>query len=243
MIRIDIVTIFPSVFDGPFDVGLIKRAREKGLVEIDVADLRQFTLDRHRTVDDYPFGGGPGMVMKVEPLYKAVETLRRKDSIVVLLSPQGNRFDQDLARSFSKLSHLILLCGRYKGVDERARQLIVDEEISVGDYILSGGEIPAMVVTESVVRLLPGAMNSRESADEDSFQNGLLDSPRYTRPRDFKNLAVPEVLISGNHRAVNKWRRKMALKATMKKRPDLLAGTRLTDEDRQMIESLKLEGG
>lgn len=241
--RIDIVTIFPSMFGGPFDAGLIRRAKEKGIVEIGIVDLRQFAGDQHGTTDDYPFGGGAGMIMKVEPMFKAVEDLRKKDSTVILLSPQGKRLEQKTVSHLAKSNHIILLCGRYKGVDERVRDLIVDEEISVGDYVLSGGELPAMILTEAIVRLLPGAMNSRESAEEDSFQRGLLDPPRYTRPRDFLNLTVPDVLISGDHQAVSRWRRRMAIEKTMKKRPDLLSKAELTDVDRNVIESLKRKGG
>jgi len=241
--RIDIVTIFPSMFDGPFDASLIKRARDKGVVEIEIVELREFADDRHRTTDDYPFGGGAGMIMKVEPIFKAVEHLRGQDSTVILLSPQGKRLDQKTVSRLARLKHIILLCGRYKGVDERVRELTVDEEISVGDYVLSGGELPAMVLTEALVRLLPGAMNSQESAEEDSFHDGLLDPPRYTRPRDFLNLTVPDVLISGDHQAVDRWRRRMAIEKTMKKRPDLLSKAQLTDADRDVIESLKGEGG
>lgn len=237
--KIDIVTIFPSMFDGPFNSGLIKRATDKKIVETEVVDLRQFADDQHKTTDDHPFGGGPGMVMKVEPIFKAVEHLRRDDTAVILLSPQGKKLDQALISRLARLNHVILLCGRYKGVDERVRELVIDEEISVGDYILSGGELAAMVLTDAIVRLLPGAMNSKESAEEDSFQSDLLDSPRYTRPRHFRARSVPEVLISGDHQEIKKWRRRMAIKKTMEKRPDLLEKASLTDEDRKSIQKLR----
>jgi len=237
--RIDTVTIFPLMFDGPFNSGLIKRARDKRIVEIGIVDLRQFADDEHKTTDDYPYGGGSGMVMKVEPIFKAVEHLRKEDSRVILLSPQGKRLNQDLICRFADLNHIILLCGRYKGVDERVRELVVDEEISVGDYILSGGELAAMVLTDAIVRLLPGAMSSRESAEEDSFQSALLDAPRYTRPRHFRSQSVPGVLTSGDHQEIKRWRRKMAIKKTIEKRPDLLAKAGLTDEERESIQKLR----
>ncbi len=241
--KIDIVTIFPSLFEGPLGVGLLKRALDKGLVDIQITDLRLFSRDKHRTTDDYPFGGGPGMVMKIEPIFLAVESLRRDGSRVILLSPQGRRLDQEVLKRLSGSKHLILLCGRYKGVDERVRELIVDEEISIGDYVLTGGEVPALVLTEGVVRLLHGAMESRESALEDSFEDGLLDSPRYTRPREFRDHAVPEILISGDHAAVTQWRRAMALRNTAKKRPDLLKRAQLTEKEKDIVEAIGREGG
>jgi tRNA (guanine37-N1)-methyltransferase len=240
--KIDIVTIFPSLFEGPLGVGLLKRALDKGLVDIQITDLRLFSKDKHRTTDDYPFGGGPGMVMKIEPIFLAIESLRKEDSTVILLSPQGRRLDQEVLKRLSGLKHLILLCGRYKGVDERVRELTVDDEISIGDYVLTGGEMPALVLTEGIVRLLPGAMDSMESALEDSFEDGLLDSPRYTRPREFRNRAVPDILISGDHAAVSQWRRTMALKNTAKKRPDLLERAHLTEKEKDIIEALRRGG-
>ena len=239
--RIDIITIFPEVFEGPFNAGLLQRAREKCILRLHVVDLRQFALDKHRTTDDYPFGGGPGMVMKVDPIYQAVATLRDEGTKVILLSPQGERLDQRMLYELAKLEHLVLICGRYKGVDERVRELVADMEISVGDYVLSGGEIPAMLLTEGIVRLLPGAMDGKVSADEDSFQNGLLDSPRYTRPRSFRESSVPEVLVSGDHQAVARWRREMAIRKTVKKRPDLLARAALTPDEIRIAEGLKDE--
>jgi tRNA (guanine37-N1)-methyltransferase len=240
--KIDIVTIFPSLFEGPLGVGLLKRALDKGLIDIQITDLRLFSKDKHRTTDDYPFGGGPGMVMKIEPIFLAIESLRKEDSLVILLSPQGRRLDQEVLKRLSGLKHLILLCGRYKGVDERVRELIVDEEISIGDYVLTGGEIPSLVLTEGVVRLIPGAMDSKESALEDSFEDGLLDSPRYTRPREFRNHAVPDILISGDHAAVSQWRRTMALKNTASKRPDLLERAQLTEKEKDIVEALRRGG-
>jgi tRNA (guanine37-N1)-methyltransferase len=239
--KIDIITIFPEVFNGPFSSGLVQRAKEKGIVGIDVVDLRQFALDKHRTTDDYPFGGGPGMVMKVEPIYEAVTSLKGEGTRVILLSPQGKRLDQSMVKELGGLEHMVLICGRYKGVDERVRELVVDMEISLGDYVLTGGEIPAMALTESIVRLLPGAMDGKESAEEDSFQDGLLDSPRYTRPRSFKDMDVPEVLVSGNHQAVSRWRREMSIRNTLRKRPDLLEKALLTGEEMKIVEDLTNE--
>jgi tRNA (guanine37-N1)-methyltransferase len=229
--RIDIVTIFPQMFEGPFSTGPLHRVKEKGLAEIRAVDLRQFALDKHRTTDDYPFGGGPGMVMKVEPIYRAVMSLKEEGTRVILLSPQGESLNQRMLNELVRFEHLVLICGRYKGVDERVRELVADMEISLGDYVVSGGELPALVLTEGLVRLLPGAMDDRESAEEDSFQDGLLDSPRYTRPRSFQDLSVPEVLVSGDHKAVARWRREMAIKKTFRKRPDLLKKAALTKEE------------
>lgn len=181
------------------------------------------------------------MVMKVEPIFEAVASLKREETRVILLSPQGKRLDQNTVKELAELQHMVLVCGRYKGVDERVRELVVDMEISLGDYVLTGGEIPAMALTESVVRLLPGAMDGKESADEDSFQDGLLDSPRYTRPRSFKEMDVPEVLVSGNHQAVSRWRREMSIRNTVRKRPDLLEKALLTGEELKIVKSMKNE--
>jgi tRNA (guanine37-N1)-methyltransferase len=239
--KIDIVTIFPQMFAGPLSTGPVQRAREKGIAEVRVVDLRQFALDKHRTTDDYPFGGGPGMVMKVEPIYRAAASLRQEGTRVVLLSPQGERLDQEMLKELAGLKHVLFICGRYKGVDERVRELVVDMEISLGDYVLSGGELPAMVLTEGIVRLLPGSMDGRESAEEDSFEDGLLDPPRYTRPRDFQDSTVPDVLMSGDHQAVYRWRREMAIRKTAERRPDLLAKAKLTPEELQIAATLRSE--
>ncbi|MGB9742025.1 MAG: tRNA (guanosine(37)-N1)-methyltransferase TrmD [candidate division WOR-3 bacterium] len=233
--RIDIVSIFPEFFVGPFECGPTRIAREKGLLEIGIVNPRDFTTDLHRTVDDYPFGGGAGMVMKPEPLFLAVESVKKPDSRVVLLSPQGERFNQRLARRFSQIAHLILICGRYKGVDERVRVLLIDQELSIGDFVLAGGEAAALVVIEAIARLLPGAVGDEDSVASDSFENGLLDCPVYTRPREFRGLGVPEVLLSGNHAAVARWRRQQALLNTARRRPDLLKEVNLTDEEKQFL--------
>ncbi len=233
--RVHIVTIFPEFFSGPFDCGPTRIAREKGVLEINLVNPRDFTTDLHRTVDDYPFGGGAGMVMKPEPICEAVESVRTPDSRVILLSPQGKRFDQAMAHRLKELPHIVLICGRYKGVDERVRVLLVDEEVSIGDYVLAGGEAAAVVVIEAIARLLPGAVGDEDSVATDSFAQGLLDAPLYTRPREFRGLAVPEVLISGNHAAVAKWRREQALLATARRRPDLLNKVTLTPEDQEFL--------
>jgi tRNA (guanine37-N1)-methyltransferase len=230
--RIDIITIFPDMFGGVFDFGIVRRAREAGLVAIRARDLRDFTDDRHRTTDDAPYGGGPGMVMKVEPLVAAVESIRTRDSRLVLLSPRGRRLDQDKAQELASASHLVLVAGRYEGVDQRFVEATNAEEISIGDYVLSGGEIPAMVLVDAVVRLLPGAISDPLSAEEDSFREGMLDHPHYTRPAEFRGLRVPEVLLSGDHGAVSEWRRRKAAEDTRLRRPDLLRDDLPTPVDR-----------
>ncbi|ACK42808.1 MULTISPECIES: tRNA (guanosine(37)-N1)-methyltransferase TrmD [Dictyoglomus] len=240
MLRIDIVTIFPEMFKGPFDVSILKKAQDKGLVEIKVYNLRDFTEDKHRTVDDYPYGGGSGMVMKPEPIFKAVRSLKKEDSEVILLSPSGDLFNQKIAEELSKKNHLILICGRYEGVDERVKSIIT-REISIGDYVLTGGEIPAMVIVDAVVRLVPGVLGDPDSLREESFQWGILEYPQYTHPRDFEGMKVPDILLSGNHERIRRWRRKEALKKTFLKRPDLLEKTSLTQEDLELLEEIKKE--
>jgi tRNA (guanine37-N1)-methyltransferase len=224
--RIDVVTIFPEMFREVFEFGIVHRAREAGLVAIQVHDLRAWTKDRHRTTDDAPYGGGPGMVMKVEPLVSAVEAVAGMGESaphkLVLLSPRGVPLDQPKVEQLSEEQHLILVAGRYEGVDERFVETTGAEEISIGDYVLSGGEIPAMVVIDAVVRLLPGAISDPRSAAEDSFSRGVLDHPHYTRPAEFRGLRVPEVLLSGDHAAVREWRESRALEDTRSRRPELL---------------------
>jgi tRNA (guanine37-N1)-methyltransferase len=240
MIKIDIITIFPEMFEGPFNVSIIKRAKEKGLVNISIHNLRDYTTDKHRSVDDYPYGGGSGMVMKPEPIFRAVRALRKEDSEVILLSPSGDLFNQKMAEEFAQKSHLILICGRYEGIDERVKTIIT-REISIGDYVLSGGEIPAMVIVDAVVRLIPGAVGDPNSLREESFQWGILEYPHYTHPRDFEGLKVPEVLLSGDHEKIRRWRRKEALRRTLLRRPDLLQKTRLSEEDFSLLEEIKRE--
>jgi tRNA (guanine37-N1)-methyltransferase len=221
--RIDIITIFPDMVRGFFEFGIVRRAREAGVVAIHARDLRDFTEDRHRTTDDAPYGGGPGMVMKIEPLVAAVEAIRTEGARLILLSPRGEPLDQDKVRELATSSHLVLVAGRYEGVDERFVEATNAEEISIGDYVLSGGEIPAMVLVDAVVRLVPGAISDPQSAEEDSFSGGLLDHPHYTRPAEFRGLRVPEVLLSGDHAAVSAWRREKAAEDTRLRRPDLVA--------------------
>ncbi|MFN0087365.1 MAG: tRNA (guanosine(37)-N1)-methyltransferase TrmD [Blastocatellia bacterium] len=248
--RFDLLTIFPEFFAGPFDFGIIKRARQQGIIEIGIHDLRSFTSDKHHQVDDRPFGGGDGMVMKPEPVFRAVETLLEEKvpakaggrEAVILLSPQGRVFHQTEAERLAReCSRMILICGRYEGVDERIVEHLITDEISIGDYVLTGGEIPAMVLVDAVTRLLPGALGSETSAAQDSFvadAGGLLDYPHYTRPADFRGKRVPDVLISGHHAEVAKWRRRAALRKTLKMRPELLDRTSLTDDERRWIETV-----
>ncbi len=230
--KIDVLTIFPEFFREVFDFGIIRRARLAEIVEINIHDIREFTTDKHRMTDDRPFGGGDGMVLKCEPIFRAIENLTgatgRENypcgTKVVLLSPQGRVFKQGVAREFAEtISHLILVCGRYEGVDERVNDALVNEEISIGDYVLSGGEPAAVVVVDAITRLLPNALGSETSAENDSFSSGILDYPNYTRPAEFRGMPVPEVLLSGNHAEIEKWRREKALEKTQKIRKDLLS--------------------
>jgi tRNA (guanine37-N1)-methyltransferase len=243
--RFDVLTIFPEFFAGPFDFGIIKRARQQGIIEIVIHDLRSFTFDKHHVVDDRPFGGGEGMVLKPEPIFRAVESLlvqdqgREKRSGVILLSPQGRMFDQAEARRFAdEFSQLILICGRYEGIDERVAEHLITDEISIGDYVLTGGELPAMVVVDAVTRLAPNALGSETSALRDSFSDGLLDYPHYTRPAEFRGWRAPEVLLSGHHAEVAKWRRRAALLKTLKTRPDLIEKAALTGEERRWLDEI-----
>jgi tRNA (guanine37-N1)-methyltransferase len=220
------------------------RAIQKDLMDIRIINVRDFALDKHQVVDDTPYGGGQGMVMKVEPIARAIEWARSEDpsAWTIYLTPQGKPFDQEKARTLSSRSHLILLCGRYEGVDERAREMFINEEISIGDYVLTGGELAAMVMIDAVSRLLPGVLGSAQSAEDDSFTNALLEYPQYTRPFDFEGRCVPEILLSGNHAAIALWRRKEALKRTAARRPDLLAKARLTRKDEELLEEIRHGG-
>jgi tRNA (guanine37-N1)-methyltransferase len=224
--RIDVVTIFPGMLEGPLRESLLGKAIADGLVEVRLHDLRDFTEDRHRTVDDESFGGGPGMVMKPEPWFAAVESLGEERGRVILLSPAGRRLDRDLVHELSGEPHLTLLAGRYEGVDERVVEGLPAEEISIGDYVLSGGELPALVLIEAVTRLIPGVIGREESHERDSFEDGLLDHPHFTRPAEFRGMVVPEVLRSGHHAEIERWRREAALDKTRRNRPDLLEGER-----------------
>jgi len=260
--KADIVTIFPDFFRGPLDYGITRRAAEMGLVKIEVHDLRNCTHDRHRTVDDRPFGGGEGMVLKPEPIFECLETLgpaSREERLcgaakesVILLSAQGERFTQKVASELAALDRIVLICGRYEGVDERVSEGLADRELSIGDYVLSGGELAAAVVIEAVTRLLPGAVGNEASTRQESFtaqgsanssegpdstcgSGGLLDYPHYTRPAEFRGMTVPEVLLNGNHEQIRRWRREQALKKTLRNRPDLLAGAVLSEKDREIL--------
>ncbi|HEX2922498.1 MAG TPA: tRNA (guanosine(37)-N1)-methyltransferase TrmD [Chloroflexota bacterium] len=220
--RIDILTLFPGMFVGPFQESILGRAAQQGLVEFQTHNIRDFATGRHKVVDDYPFGGGPGMVMKPEPITAAVEAVKRDDSHVLLMSAQGQPFRQSIAQRLSALPHLVLLCGHYEGVDERVIESLVDEEISVGDFVLTGGELPALVVCDAVVRLIPGVLGAEESVEEESFSAGVLEYPHYTRPAEFRGMGVPDVLLSGNHAKVARWRREQSLLRTLHRRPELL---------------------
>lgn len=220
----DILTLFPGIFTGPLDESILKRARETGLVQVRVHNLRDYTHDKHRVVDDRPYGGGPGMLMKPEPIFEAVEKLQRPESCVVLMTPQGKPFTQACAGQFAGKPHLIIICGHYEGVDERVREALVDEEISIGDYVLTNGALAAAVVVDAVTRLLPGAIGHEQSAADDSFATGMLEGPQYTRPPEFRGMRVPDVLLSGNHGEVDKWRAAEAWQRTRQRRPDLLEG-------------------
>ena len=272
--RVDILTIFPDFFRGPLDYGIIRRARETSLVEVNIHDLRNFTKDKHRTVDDRPFGGGEGMLLKPEPIFECLESLgglapqddrigRIASQSVIVLSPQGQKLDQALAAELSTLERIVLICGRYEGVDDRVSEHLADREVSIGDYVLSGGELGAAVTLESVVRLIPGAVGNEASTRQESFtepgvarapspanvpsstclSGGLLDYPHYTRPADFRGMAVPEVLVNGNHEDIRRWRRKAALAKTIRNRPDLLQRVALTDEDRELLDEIKNREG
>ncbi len=240
--KIDLVTIFPGILEGPFRESMIKRAVDKGLVEINLVDLRSYTHDRHRQVDDTPYGGGYGMILKPEPLFEAVEDLKNKSgfekSRVILLTPQGRSFNQDFAQQLVDEKHLILICGRYEGVDERVRAALVDDELSIGDFVLTGGELAAAVVVDAVVRLLPGFL-AEEAAANESFTGSLLEHPHYTRPPVFREMEVPSVLLSGNHGEIARWRRQQSLRRTYERRPDLLERAELLPEDRSYLEAIK----
>jgi len=220
--KIDVLTLFPGMFPGPLDESIIKRACESGRLRLGIHDLRDYTHDRHRTVDDRPFGGGPGMLMKPEPLFEAVEALRGEKTRVILTSPAGRLFRQQIARELAAEEHLLLVCGSYEGFDERVRQGLADDELSIGDYVLTNGALPAMVIIDSVTRLLPGVLGDDESSQDESFSGGLLEYPQYTRPAEFRGMSVPEVLLSGDHAAIERWRREQARMRTGQRRPDLL---------------------
>ena len=233
--RIDILCLFPEMFVSPFDCSIIKRARERGLVEVVVHNIRDYTHDKHRTVDDYAYGGGPGMVLKPEPIFEAVESMKKQVDYsglpIILLTPQGRLFTQQVARELALRQNIMLVCGHYEGVDERVREHLITDEISIGDYVLSGGELAAMVVVDAVVRLIPGVLGSPLSFHNDSHSNGLLEYPQYTRPEVYRSWSVPAVLLSGNHGEIARWRRQQAILRTLKRRPDLAKQANLSTEE------------
>jgi tRNA (guanine37-N1)-methyltransferase len=240
-VKLDIVTIFPRMVEGPLVEGIVGRAVQRGVLDVKVHDLREHTTDRHRVVDDVPFGGGPGMVMKPEPFFRAAEHIGRergRPDAIVLTSPDGRRFTHGEAERLARLTHVVLLCGRYEGVDERVRKHLATEELSIGDYVVSGGELPALVIVDAVARLIPGVVGDSESVARDSFARGLLDFPQYTRPADFDGLTVPDVLLSGHHAEIARWRRREALRRTLVERPDLLDSAALDLDDKRVIHEL-----
>jgi tRNA (guanine37-N1)-methyltransferase len=221
-LKIDVLTLFPAMFAGPLDESIIMRARKSGLLDLKIHQLRDWTHDKHKTVDDRPFGGGPGMLLKPEPIFEAVESLKREGTKVILLSPSGRKFNQEIARELAREKDLLLVTGHYEGFDGRIRETLADDELSIGDYVLTNGALPAMVVIDAVTRLLPGVLGDDESSRDESFSTGLLEYPQYTRPAEFRGLKVPDVLVSGNHAEIEKWRREQAQARTEKQRPDLL---------------------
>jgi tRNA (guanine37-N1)-methyltransferase len=244
MMKIDILTLFPDMFRGVFGQSILKKAEEKKVVTYNLVNFRDYADNKHQTVDDYPYGGGAGMVLKPQPIFDAVEDLKSKSTTnprIILMCPQGERYTQKKAEELAKEDHLILICGHYEGFDERIREHLVTDEISIGDYVLTGGELGAMVVVDSVVRLLPGVLGNETSHIKDSFSTGLLEHPHYTRPADFRGMKVPDVLLSGNHRLIEEWREKEALKRTWERRPDLLHEYPLTEKQKQWIQQWKNE--
>jgi tRNA (guanine37-N1)-methyltransferase len=245
MMQIDILTLFPEMFSGVFGQSILQKAAEKSAVNYNVVNFREFADNKHSTVDDYPYGGGAGMVLKPQPIFDAVSELKEKaeskNPRVILLCPQGERYDQRKAEELAKEKHLIFICGHYEGYDERIREHVVTDEISIGDYVLTGGELGAMVVVDSIVRLLPEVLGNQESHMKDSFSTGLLEHPHYTRPSDFRGLKVPDVLISGNHKLIDEWRNKEALRRTLDRRPDLLEKIELTDAQEKWLKEIKKE--
>jgi len=245
-LNFEVLTLFPGILEGPLNESILKRGREKRLLNIVVRNIRDYTEDKHRTADDSPYGGGAGMVLKPEPIVKAFEAIRAEHPgetlLTILLSPQGRLLDQRRAEQLSEEKRtIVLLCGHYEAIDERVIDALIDEELSIGDYVLTGGELAALVVIDAAARLLPGVLGDEESAYRDSFGDGLLDHPHYTRPAEFLGRKVPDVLLGGNHAAIEKWRRRESLRATLRKRPELLATAELTDEDRKILEELKKE--
>ncbi|NDJ85828.1 MAG: tRNA (guanosine(37)-N1)-methyltransferase TrmD [Chloroflexi bacterium] len=239
--RFDILTLFPSMFSGPLTESILKRAQDAGLIELGLHNIRDYATDRHHITDDTPYGGGGGMLMKVEPIVAAVEAVRRPKSHVILLSPQGRLFNQSIAQELSTRGHLVLVCGRYEGVDERVRETVVDDEISIGDYVLTGGELAAMIVVDAVSRLVPGVLGARWGAEEDSHATGLLEHPHYTRPATFRGLPVPDILASGDHGAIATWRRHESIRRTWHRRPEMLLNVTLSQDEQWYLADLARE--
>ena len=240
----DILTLFPEMFEGPFSTSILSRAREKKLININITNIRDYTEDKHNTTDEPPYGGGAGMVLKVNPIYKAWNDINAKNKEkvhTVLLSPQGKTLNQEKVKELSSYNNLTLICGHYEGVDERVRKSIVDEEVSIGDYVLTGGELPAMVLVDAVSRMVDGVLGDEDSSKKDSFYEGLLEHPHYTRPREFENMKVPEVLLSGHHARIKRWRLKKALKRTLIRRPDLLEKKKLSKREKKLLKEVKQE--
>ncbi len=244
--RIDILSLFPQMFDSPFSESIVKRAIDRQLVSILIHNIRDYTHDKHHTVDDYPYGGGLGMVLKPAPLFEAVESIREEigDAVpVILLTPQGRLFCHQVAQELSAQPNLILICGHYEGVDERVREHLVTDEVSIGEYVLTGGELAAMVVVDAVVRLLPGVLNSEQATQEDSYAQGFQEYPQYTRPQAYRGWGVPPVLLSGNHQEIATWRREQAIRRTLERRPDLLGKAVLSHEERKLVDRIKVKRG
>ncbi len=237
--KISVLTIFPEMLKPMIESSILGRAIKKGIIEIEVINIRDFAESKHKNTDDYPFGGGVGMLMMAQPIFSAFESIKREDSVSIYMSPQGETLTPDIAKELSESKHLIILCGHYEGVDQRVIDNLIDREISIGDYVLTGGELAALVVIDATARFIDGVLGSVDSAYEDSFSDGLLECPQYTRPADYCGMKVPDVLLSGNHKLITQWQREMQLKVTLEKRPDLLEKAVLTKEDKKILEKLK----
>jgi len=243
MIRFDILSIFPEMFESPFSSSLIKKALDRHIIDVRLHDIRGYAVDKHRMTDDYPYGGGGGMVMKVEPVARALDDIvsEESDCRVILMTPQGEPFSQKIAEDLARCNHIVIICGHYEGIDERISENLVDREISIGDYVLTGGELPAMILVDAISRLVPNVLGNNESALFDTFATGLLEYPQYTRPQEYRTWTVPEVLLSGDHKKINQWRRKKSLERTLMKRPDLLEKAPLSEEDMRLLEEIRKE--
>lgn len=238
--KIDYLTLFPEMFDGVLNHSILKRAQDKNIIEVNTVNFRDYAENKHNQVDDYPYGGGQGMVLKPEPVFNAMQDLKHTDKTrVILMCPQGRPFSQTIAEELSEAEHIVFICGHYEGYDERIREYLVTDEISMGDYVLTGGELPAMTMTDAIVRLIPGVLGNEQSHQDDSFSDGLLEFPQYTRPREYKDMTVPNVLLSGNHANIEKWRHEQKLIRTLNKRPDLLEKYQLSDKEKEFLESYK----